>query len=225
MLARRSAVFLALALFAAPALAKTAWVNTIAATPEGGIRIGNPNAKVKIVEYASYTCSHCKAFNETAVPVLKAKYIASGNVSFEQRSFVRNIEDLVASLLVTCQAPRPALAFVDKLFAEQDKWTQPFVDMSTADNQAVVMAPTELQPAKKAELAGFDRWADTRGLPLAKSAICLRDKAAQDRLIASRNEAITRHKLTGTPLFLVNGSPVTAIEWGNLEPYINAALK
>ena len=222
----RPVVFLAFALLAAPALAKTNWVNIIAATPEGGIRIGNPRAKVKIVEYASYTCGHCKVFNEIGVPALKSKYIASGNVSLEQRSFVRNGEDLAASLLVACQAPRPALAFVDKLFAEQDNWTKPFTEMSNADNAAIAAAPPELQPAKKAELGGLDRWADARGLPLAKTAICLRSKPAQDRLVASRNEAMTRYKLEGTPLFLINGTAVPAVyDWGKLEPSVNAALK
>ena len=226
MLACRPAVFLALALLAAPALAKTNWVNTIAATPEGGLRIGNPAAKVKVVEYASYTCGHCKVFNETGLPALKAKYIAAGNVSLEQRSFVRNGEDLAASLLVACQAPRPALAFVDKLFAEQDTWTRPFIEMSNADNAAVTAAAPELQAAKKAELGGLDRWADARGLPLAKAAVCLRSKTAQDRLVASRNEAMTRYKLEGTPLFLINGMAVPAVyDWSKLEPSVKAALK
>ena len=226
MFARPAALLLALTVFAAPALAKTDWANTIAATPEGGIRIGNPDAKVKIVEFASYTCGHCKVFHETGIPALKAKYIAGGNVSLEQRSFIRNGEDLSASLLVACQAPRPALAMADKLFAEQDAWTKPFIDMSTADKNALAAVSPDQQPAKKAELGGLDRWADARGLPLAKSAICLRDKAAQDRLIATRNEAMTRHKLQGTPLFLINGTAVPAVyDWNKLEPSVKAALK
>lgn len=226
MLARSPALLLALALLAAPALAKTDWSNTIAATPEGGIRIGNPDARVKIVEYASYTCSHCKVFNETAVPAIKAKYIATGNVSLEQRSFVRNGPDFSASLLVACQAPRPALGLVEKLFADQDNWTKPFADMSSADAQIVQGLRADQQPAKMAELGGLTAWAEARGVPAAKQTACLNDKTAQDRLVASRNEAMTKHKLSGTPLFLLNGTAVAGVyDWGKLEPSVKAALK
>ena len=226
MFARPAAMLLALSVLAAPALAKTDWVNTIALTPEGGIRIGNPDAKVKIVEFASYTCGHCKVFHENGIPAIKAKYIAGGNVSLEQRSFVRNGPDFSASLLVACQAPRPALAFADKLFADQDNWSKPFADMSAADAQIVQALPPGQQPAKMAQLGKLDTWADTRGVPLAKQAACLNDSKAQDRLVASRNEAMTRHKLQGTPLFLINGTAVPAVyDWGKLEPSVKAALK
>lgn len=232
MIDRRPALMvLALAMLAAPVMSKTSgaktdWAGTIAATPEGGILIGNPAAPIKLVEFASYTCGHCKAFHEKAVPALKAKYIADGKVSLEQRSFVRNGPDFSASLLVACQAPRPALAFVDKLFAEQEKWSQPFADMSAADAQAVNAVPAAQQPAKMAQLGKLDQWADARGVPLAKGAACLTDKAAQDRLIASRNEAMTKYKLEGTPLFVINGTSVVgANDWAALEPKLQAAIK
>lgn len=227
MISRRPALLmLALALVASPAVAKTDWTTTIAATPEGGIRIGNPAAKFKIVEFASYTCGHCKVFHEEGLPALKAKYIATGNVSFEQRSFVRNGPDLAASLLVACQPAVPALAMAGKLFAEQEKWTKPFVDMTAAANQAITAMPQAQQPAKLAEVAGLDSWATTRGLPLAKARACLVDKAAQDKLIAIRNDALTNYKLAGTPTFGINGVPVPAVyDWASLEPKLQAAIK
>jgi protein-disulfide isomerase len=226
MIARRFVLALGLMLATSPALAKTDWTTTLAATPQGGILIGNPAAKVKIVEFASYSCSHCKAFHEEGLPVLKAKYIASGKVSFEQRSFIRNGPDFAASLLVACQAPAAALAFAGKLFADQDKWTEGFVAMSAADNQAITALPPTQQPAKLAEVGGLDKWADARGLPLVKARACLVDKAAQDRLIAIRNDAMTNYKLEGTPTFGINGVPVTgAFDWAALEPKLQAALK
>lgn len=232
MISRRPALMvLALAMLAAPLMsntaeAKTDWTTTIAATPEGGIRIGNPAAKFKIVEFASYTCGHCKTFHEEGLPALKAKYIATGNVSFEQRSFVRNGPDFAASLLVACQPAVPALAMAGKLFAEQEKWTQPFVAMSAADNQAITAMPQAQQPAKLAEVAGLDTWAAARGLPLAKGRACLVDKAAQDKLIAIRNDALTNYKLQGTPTFGINGVPVPGVyDWASLEPKLQAAIK
>jgi protein-disulfide isomerase len=227
MISRRPALLmLALALAAAPALAKTDWTTTIVATPEGGIRIGNPAAKIKIVEFASYTCGHCKAFHEEGLPALKAKYVSTGNVSFEQRSFVRNGPDFAASLLVSCQPAVPALAMAGKLFAEQEKWSQPFVDMTAAQNQAITAMPQAQQPAKLAEIAGLDTWAATRGLPLAKARACLVDKANQDKLIAIRNDAMTNYKLEGTPTFGINGVPVPGVyDWASFEPKLQAMLK
>ena len=219
-------LMLALALGTAPALAATDWTTTIAATPQGGIRIGNPAAKINVVEFASYTCSHCKAFHEEGLPALKAKYIATGKVSFEQRSFVRNGPDFAASLLVACQPAVPALAFAGKLFAEQEKWTQPFIAMTAADNQAIAALPQAQQPAKLAEIAGLDSWAAARGLPLAKARACLADQAAQDKLIAIRNDAMTNYKLEGTPTFGINGVPVSGVyDWAAFEPKLQAMLK
>ena len=54
------------------------WVDTVTATPEGGFRMGNPNAKVKLVEYASLTCSHCAHFHTQILPDLKKKWIDTG---------------------------------------------------------------------------------------------------------------------------------------------------
>lgn len=227
MIGRRPALMMiALMLSTAPATAATDWVNTIAATPEGGIRIGNPAAKVKLVEFASFSCSHCKAFSEIGVPALKAKYIASGKVSLEQRSFVRNGPDFAASLLVACLPPRQALGLGQALFAEQEKWTEPFISIAPADTQAVAALPPEKQPARMAELAGLDGWAAKRGVPLASGRACLADKAAQDRLLAIRSDAIERYKLEGTPTFVLNGVTLAGTyDWANLEPKIQAALK
>ena len=49
-----------------------------AGTAQGDMSMGDPNAKVKMVEYASVTCSHCAAFNNDVFPAFKAKYIDTG---------------------------------------------------------------------------------------------------------------------------------------------------
>jgi protein-disulfide isomerase len=230
MIARRSAlVLLGVALTAAPVLAqtkpKTDWANTVTATPQG-ILIGNPAARIKLVEFASYSCGHCKTFHQVGLPALKAKYISTGDVSFEQRSFVRNGPDFAASLMVACQPPRAALAFAGKLFAEQEAWFGKFVALTPEDNQAVAALPQEQQPAALAQRAGLDTWAAANGLPPARSKVCLADKAAQDKLLAIRKEAIEKFELKGTPAFGINGVPVADVyDWDNLEPKLQAALK
>jgi protein-disulfide isomerase len=46
------------------------WTQVVTQTPEGGMLMGNPNAKVKLVEYGSLTCPHCREFDETGVAPL-----------------------------------------------------------------------------------------------------------------------------------------------------------
>ena len=84
--------------------APTNWLDTVVATPQGGFRQGNPDAKVKLLEFGSLTCSHCGAFAHEGVPELRAKYIATGKVSYEYRPFLLNGVDFAPSLLVRCQS-------------------------------------------------------------------------------------------------------------------------
>jgi hypothetical protein len=116
--------------------------------------------------------------------------------------------------------------FAGKLFAEQDKWMAPFAAMSPAETQAIALVPQTQQPARMAQAAGLDRWAAERGVSLATGKACLLDTKAQERLNAIRNDALTTYKLEGTPTFGINGVPVQgAIDWANLEPKLQAALK
>jgi len=55
---------------------KGGWVENVTATADGGFRIGNPNAKVKLVEYASLTCSHCADFAAKGVTCVKRRNIS-----------------------------------------------------------------------------------------------------------------------------------------------------
>src|SRR4051812_27460632 len=84
---------------AAKAAAKADWTRTFAVTPAGGFRVGNPKAKVAIVEYGSLTCPHCQHFAETALKPLFQDYIRTGKASYEFRSFILNGPDLAATLV------------------------------------------------------------------------------------------------------------------------------
>jgi protein-disulfide isomerase len=90
----------ALPAIAAPA--GTKWADTVTVTPEGGYMIGNPDAPLKLVEYASHTCGVCATFSKTGKQPLNDKYVASGVVSFEQRETFLNSFDLVIARLAQC---------------------------------------------------------------------------------------------------------------------------
>src|SRR5918993_6039985 len=76
--------------------------NTVVTEVAGAHRIGNPEAKVKLVEYVSYTCPHCAQFTRDADDRLKLAYIMPGNLSLEVRHLIRDPVDLTAVMLVNC---------------------------------------------------------------------------------------------------------------------------
>jgi len=202
------------------------WAETVSVTPRGGVLIGNPAAAVKLVEFGSLTCSHCGAFHRFGLPGLKARYLAGGKVSYEFRSFVRNGPDFAASLLAGCLAAGPQVKLLDALFDEQERWLTPFTQVPPDAMAGLGALPPEQQFVKLAALGGLDKWASAKGMAPEKARACLADKAAMDRLAATRTEAVERYGLEGTPTFVLNGAVVPGVfEWATLEPKLAAAAR
>ncbi len=211
---------------AAPATGSQNWLATVTATPEGGFRIGNPDAKVKLLEFASLTCPHCKDFEAEAMETIRTKYVASGNVSYEFRNFVLNGPDFAASLLARCQSPEQFFALLEAFYKDQETWTKPFMNISKADQDRLGTLPQEKQIAALAEAGQLDAYVRTRGIPKARFDQCLTDKAAMDKLDELRKQATDTYKLTGTPGFIINGATQEGVyTWADLEPKLQAALR
>jgi protein-disulfide isomerase len=202
------------------------WTTVFAATPEGGFRMGNPEAKVKLVEFASLTCPHCREFHESAWEQLKGKYIASGNVSYEYRNFVLNGPDFAASMLARCQGPEAFFTLLLNFYDDQMSWTAPFGNISKADQEMLGRLPEDQQTAKLAQLGQLDAYVRLRGIPKAKFDQCVADKAAFEQLITLRKQATEKYKLTGTPGFIINEAVQDNVfTWAELEPKLQAALR
>ncbi|WP_426165327.1 thioredoxin domain-containing protein [Sandarakinorhabdus sp. DWP1-3-1] len=211
---------------AAAAPAAGNWVAVTAATPEGGFRIGNPDAKVKLVEFASLTCPHCAEFEAEAMGTIRSKYVASGNVSYEFRNFVLNGPDFAASLLARCQGPDQFFALLTSFFQDQANWTKPFMSLTPAEQTRISALPQDQQIAAMATAGQLDAYVRARGIPRAKFDQCLTDKAQLNRIEALRKEATDTYKLTGTPGFIINGQTQEGVfTWADLEPKLQAALR
>ena len=214
----------------AAATAKTVagdWLNQVVATPEGGIRVGNPDAKVKLLEFASLTCPHCREFQEQGMPTVRSKYIASGNMSYEFRPFILNGIDFAPSLLVRCQSsPAAGLALLDAFYATQQSWTVPFTKLTPEDTKRLQALPPAEQIKGLALAGGLDGFMRTRGQPRAKFDQCLTDKAGIDQLSKIRDEAVSKYELTGTPTFVLNGvTQKDVFNWEKLQPKLETALQ
>lgn len=211
----------------APAATSSAdWASRVAATAQGGILVGNPNAPVKLVEFGSLTCPHCRAFHEAGLPGLRARGLSAGQISYEYRPFTLNGIDLMAGLLVQCQAAPAAWAFVNRVYARQDELVGPFMQIGEADRAAVAALPADAQGPKMAELGKLPAFAAAAGIPRARYDACLAARPGMDRLLAIRADAVETHGLTGTPSFLINGRMQKDVyDWAALEPLLVAAVK
>jgi protein-disulfide isomerase len=212
----------------APAAAATPadWTKTVVATPEGGYRMGNPDAPVKIVEYASFTCSHCRDFNqESTKGGFKSQYVAPGKVSYEYRPFLLNIYDFAATRLAACEGAQRFFTWVDQLYGNHDAWVTPFTKLTEADIAPLKsLAPD--QQIKGLALAGkLDQFASPRGLARAKLEACLADGPALERLTKAQQAAIDNFQVQGTPTFVLNGKKVDGVTtWAALQTKITEAL-
>jgi protein-disulfide isomerase len=202
------------------------WAQMTEATPEGGFRMGNPDARVKLIEFASLTCPHCAEFHESAAATIRDKYVASGNVSYEYRNFVLNGADYAATVLSRCQGAGAFFGLLDAFYADQKGWTEPFGSISKTDQQALSTMPEDKAIARLAELGGLADYVKLRGIPRAKFDQCLADPAQLKAVNDLRNQAVNEYKLTGTPGFIINGTVQEGVfTWADLEPKLQAALR
>jgi len=205
---------------AAPA--GTQWADTVAITPEGGYQIGNPDAPIKLVEYASHTCGACAGFAATGKPVLRDKYVASGVVSFELRNLVRDPIDLTIATLVRCGAKENMQPLSDQAWASLEE-----IFGAVQANQSVYEAAAN-QPVNQrfvtiAQAAGLIEFFAARGLSADQSRACLADTAKVQAIADASNKQSEELKITGTPTFFLNGKKLDVTQWPQLEPILKSA--
>lgn len=199
------------------------WTRTVVATPEGGFAMGNPRAKVTLVEYASLACSHCRDFAAQAYAPLKGNFVKSGRVRFEYRPFILNGYDLAATTVARCAGPRGFFPIAEAAFATQDQWMARIKATPEARLKQLEGMPPERMFAEMGRIAGFQALGAAKGLPAARANACLADKAGLQRLLDQTN-AGRALGVKGTPTFFLNGKPVAGNDWASVEAAIKAAL-
>ena len=210
---------------AVPAPNNGDWTTVVTRTPEGGFVMGNPNAKVKLVEFGSMTCPHCAEFEEKGGKLLVDNYVKKGLVSWEFRNFVRDPFDMTATLLARCGGEANFFGMTRTLFHDQRDW----VGKLQAADQAQLQALQDMAPAQRfstiADLAGLKTFAAQRGVPRAKADQCLGNEADANQLVQMNADAISSYSIPGTPSFLINGTLADqTATWETLEPKIKDAL-
>lgn len=172
--------------------------------------LGNPNAKVTLIEYAAPRCPHCARFDMNVFPDLKKNYIDTGKVRYVFRVFPLGEDDGSAEKLANCMPKSQYFSFMDTLFRQQPRWDDEYGVM---DVKGALVA--------LAKEAGLDE---------AKARACIADKSADAAINRTAAEAEARYQVDSTPTLVVNGKVVHAPpgqEWsiGALGPILDAAAK
>jgi len=205
-------------------VAGQSWVDIVSRTPEGGYRMGNPDAAVKLVEYGSRSCPHCAAFDAEGVSVLKAGPIAAGKLSYEFRDYpVHGALDMGPILLGQCVEPATFFPMLEQMFAAQQQLLNK--PEMPRDQQAALQTRSPSQVATAlAEYYGFLDFVKQRGVPEAKARACLADPKAIEAIAKSTETANDEYKVAGTPTFIVNGTVAQDVaEWEKLKPILQGA--
>lgn len=209
---------------AVPPPAGTQWTDTVERTAEGGYRMGNPNAPVKLVEYAAFTCPHCRDFAATGNQPLRDEFVKSGRVSWEFRPFLLSGADVAPSLLAECQGPGAFFTLAEELFANQSTWVAPLASMNEQERTRLSALPPAQQFRGIADAMGLPAFFRQRGLTQTKIDQCLADTKAADALANATKRAVDEDKVTGTPAFVLNGALLEdVLEWPALRAKLNAA--
>ena len=202
---RRAMIALAAAATAAmtPALAQETTTATSDGAP-GDFSLGSPDAPVKIVEYASYTCPHCAAFHANVFKNLKAEYIDTGKVHFTLREVYFDRYGLWASMVARCGGEMRYFGIHDMLFDQQQEWA------ASQDPMQVVQNLRTIGLAAGLDNAALDA--------------CLNDQAKAEALIAQFEKNMAADDVKGTPTIFVNGSKHSNMAWEDLKALIDAEL-
>ena len=194
-----------------------AWADMVSKTAEGGYRMGNPDAPIKLVEYASYTCSHCAEVSEQGGAALRDEFVASGRVRLELRNFVRDPFDLATALGARCGAPESFFALSEQAFANQKAMFEKVQAADKAAMDAVGSLPLDKRLVRVGELAGLTEFFAARGVAKDQANACLANVAEAEALSKRTQEQGEQYKIEGTPTFMVNGSTIGSMGWEELR--------
>lgn len=215
----------ALLLLTAAAPAAPRWSATVAESPIGAYGIGNPQAKVKLVEYFSYTCHICGDFAKASATPLKTLYIDKGLVFVEYRNLVRDPIDMTAALLARCGGGKAFAGNHQAIFNAQTSIFAKLAKVTDAQKTGWFEGSTSERARKIAADAGLTALMTARGYSVAQQNTCLDNEVAQAELTGMTNIGRNADRVAGTPSFFINGRNAEVTAWPALKSKLDQAIK
>lgn len=148
--------------------------------------LGDPDAPVMIIEYSSLTCPHCAAFHTGTLPAIKERFIETGQAKLVFRDFPLDQNALQAAVIAHCAGEDRYFAFLEAMFASQDRWAR-----SSDPAESLI------------QLAGLG------GMPREQAEACLADDAMLDAVLQMRLDGQAEFDIASTPSFIINGQLVS----------------
>lgn len=193
------------------------WTRVAARTPEGGFRMGNPAARVKVVEYLSLTCPHCAEFAHQGSAGLMAR-VRTGQVSIEYRNYFLNGVDIAAALLTRCATPVNYFAMTHALLGSQPAWMGRMQTLTEAQRGTLRGLPPLQAMQRLLSLLGLDAVGQRYGITPAMRQQCMNQAGLGqlERLHTAAGQA----GVTGTPTFFINGVMQNTNTWTGIAPLL-----
>lgn len=167
------------------------------------MRLGNPDAPVTVIEYASYTCPHCASFHAGTFKELKADYIDTGKINFIYREVYFDRYGLWASAIARCAGPEKFFGISDLIYKGQSSWTR------AGEPGAIV---DELR--KIGLLAGLES---------EQLETCLQDGDKLRTLVAWFEANRDADGIRSTPSFVINGTTYNNMAYDEMRGLIDEA--
>jgi protein-disulfide isomerase len=165
--------------------------------------MGNPDSPVTLIEYASFTCPHCRTFHQRVLPDLKANYIDTGRINYIYREVYFDRFGLWAGMVARCGGPMRYFGIANLLYEQQTEWTQG-APRDVADN--------------------LRRIGRTAGLSNEELDTCLTDQAMAEALLATYEANTAIHDIPGTPTLIINDEMHGNMSYADLSALLDEAL-
>ncbi|MEM9970911.1 MAG: DsbA family protein [Pseudomonadota bacterium] len=189
---------------ALPALAQTA--DEIDTSDIMEMTMGNPDAAVTVIEYASFTCPHCATFHAGPFKQLKAEYIDTGKVKFVSREVYFDRFGLWAAIVARCGegAENRYFGIADMVYTQQNQWAR-------QDN------PNDV-------VESLRRIGKTAGLNDEQLDACFTDADNAEKLFARYQQTTEEHGVSSTPTFVINGETYGNMSYDDMKEIIEREL-
>lgn len=166
--------------------------------------LGDPDAPVTLIEYASFTCPHCARFHAEVLPAIRADYVDPGRVRYVYREVYFDRPGLWASMVARCGGAERYFAIADMLYARQAEWTQ----------------------GTPAEVAGnLRRIGLAAGLSPEALDACLSDGETAQALVANYEANAAADDVRATPSFVLGGETLPNMPLEDLAARLDDALE
>jgi len=165
--------------------------------------VGDPAAKVTLIEYASLGCPHCANFHKDTYPKIKKDYIDTGKLKLIYRDFPLGTPALAASMISRCAGPARYFGMVEIFYRGQVQW-------SKADKPIDALKSV----ARFGGMSGSDVDA------------CLQSQDLLNFIQKMAREGQKEYGINSTPSFVLGGKTIPgALPFEDFKKLIDAELK